>query len=113
AITLLRGSGLQTWTFWQDLSQLRQCYPNDWQSLVSNSGVLQVFGISNHIVAKEWGELMGLNPRDLDQLVREDVAVLRQGEGSLVCRRPDYLKDEVFAGLFDANQRFALQGKNG
>ena len=45
------------------------------------------------------------------ELAREDAAVLRQGQGSLVCRRPDYLKDEVFAGLFDANQRFALQGQ--
>jgi hypothetical protein len=78
---------------------------------LNNSGVLQVFGITNHNMAKEWSELMGLRPHDLDLLAREDAAVLRQGQGSLVCRRPDYLKDEVFAGLFDANQRFALQGQ--
>jgi type IV secretion system protein VirD4 len=113
AITLLRGSGLQTWTFWQDLSQLRQCYPNDWQTIVNNSGVLQVFGISNHNMAKEWGDLLGVHSQELNQLAREDVAVLRQGQGSLVCRRPDYLKDEAFTGLFDANPRFALQGKPG
>jgi type IV secretion system protein VirD4 len=113
AITLLRGSGLQTWTFWQDLSQLRQCYPNDWESILNNSRVLQVFGITNHNQAKEWGELMSLRPDDLDRLAREDVAVLRPGHGSLICRRPDYLQDEAFAGLFDANQRFALQGHAG
>jgi type IV secretion system protein VirD4 len=109
AITLLRGSGLQTWTFFQDFSQLRQCYPNDWQTIVNNSGVLQVFGITNHNMANEWSELLGVRPQDLDQLAREDAVVLRQGQGSLVCRRPDYLKDEVFAGLFDANSRFAMQ----
>jgi hypothetical protein len=38
---------------------------------------------------------------------------MRQGHGSLVCRRPDYLNDEIFAGMFDANQRFALQGQAG
>jgi type IV secretion system protein VirD4 len=113
AITLLRGSGLQTWTFWQDLSQLRQCYPNDWQTIVNNSGVLQVFGITNHNMAKEWSELMGQRAEDLHHLASEDVAVLRQGQGSLVCRRPDYLKDEMFAGRFDANQRFVLQGQPG
>ena len=112
-ITLLRGSGLQTWTFWQDLSQLRQCYPNDWQTIVNNSGVLQVFGITNHNMAKEWSELMGQRAEDLHHLASEDVAVLRQGQGSLVCRRPDYLKDEMFAGRFDANQRFVLQGQPG
>jgi type IV secretion system protein VirD4 len=53
AITLHRGSGLQTWTFWQDLSQLRHLYPNDWQTIVNNSGVLEVFGINNHLMAKE------------------------------------------------------------
>jgi type IV secretion system protein VirD4 len=109
AITLLRGSGLQTWTFWQDLSQLRQLYPNDWQTIVNNSGVLQVFGIANHHMAKEWSELLG--QQELDRLARDETIILRQGQGSLVCRRPDYLTDKVFAGLFDDNQRFALQGQ--
>jgi type IV secretion system protein VirD4 len=113
AITLLRGSGLVAWTCFQDLGQLRQCYPNDWQTIVNNSGVLQVFGITNHHMAKEWGELLGVSPQELGQLAREDVAVLRQGDGSVVCRRPDYLKDGVFAGQFDANPRFALQGQVG
>jgi type IV secretion system protein VirD4 len=112
AITLLRGSGLQTWTFFQDLSQLRQLYPDDWQTIVNNSGVLQVFGITNHNMAKEWSELLGQRAEQLAQLAREDTVVMRQGQGSLVCRRPDYLKDEVFAGMFDANQRFALQGQS-
>ena len=113
AITLLRGSGLQTWTFWQDFSQLRQLYPNDWQTIVNNSGVLQVFGITNHNMAKEWSELLGQRPEELAQLAREDAVVLRQGQGSLVCRRPDYLKDEDICRLFDANPRFALQGLPG
>jgi hypothetical protein len=64
-------------------------------------------------MAKEWSDLLGQPPGVLNQLAREEAAVLRQGQGSLVCVRPDYLKDEVFAGLFDANQRFALQGQNG
>jgi type IV secretion system protein VirD4 len=113
AITLLRGAGLQVWTVWQDLSQLRQLYPNDWQTIVGNSHVLQVFGITNHNTAKEWGELLGQSPEELVQLARDELAVLRHGHGSLVCRRPDYLKDEVFAGLFDANPRFALRGEPG
>jgi type IV secretion system protein VirD4 len=111
AITLLRGSGLQTWTVWQDLSQLRHIYPNDWHTIVNNSGVLQVFGISNQNMAREWGELLGVSPQELDRLAGEDAVVRRQGQGTVVCRRPDYLKDEMFAGLFDANQRFALNGQ--
>ena len=111
AITLLRGAGLQTWTFWQDLSQLRQLYPDDWQTIVNNSGVLQVFGIPNHNMAKEWSDLLGQGSQELDQLAREDAVVFRQGQGNVACRRPDYLTDKMFAGLFDANQRFALQAR--
>jgi type IV secretion system protein VirD4 len=111
AITLLRGSGLQTFTFWQDLSQLRACYPKDWESILNNSAAMQVFGITNHNMAKEWAELMGMRAQDLNRLALEDAAVSVRGKGSVVCRRPDYLTDEMFAGLFDANQRFALQGQ--
>lgn len=110
AITLLRGSGLQTFTFWQDLSQLRATYPKDWESILNNSGAMQVFGITNHNMAKEWGELLGMRAQDLDRLALDEAAVSVRGKGSLVCRRPDYLRDKAFAGLFDANPRFALQG---
>src|SRR5581483_7922083 len=113
AISLLRGSGLQAWTYWQDLSQLRQCYPRDWETILNNSGVLQVFGITNHHMAMEWSELLGQRAEVLDQLAPRDAVVHRQGQGSLVCRRPDYLKDEMFAGLFDDNPRFALQAQPG
>jgi type IV secretion system protein VirD4 len=113
AVTLLRGSGVQCWMFLQDLSQLRQLYPNDWQAIVNNAGVLQTFGINNYNMATEWGELLGLAPKDLDRMSREETAVRRQGQGSLVCRRPDYLKDAAFTGMFDANPRFALQGQPG
>jgi type IV secretion system protein VirD4 len=109
AITLLRGSGLQTWTVWQDLSQLRQLYPNDWQTIVNNSGVLQVFGLTNNNMAKEWADLLGQGPERLLHLPREDAMVHRQGDGITSCRRLDYLSDQAFAGLFDDNPRFALQ----
>jgi type IV secretion system protein VirD4 len=111
AITLLRGSGLQTWTFWQDWSQLRSLYPTDWQTILNNSGVIQMFGISNHGMARECSEVTGQSPEVFDGLAREHAVVMRQGQGSIVCRRPDYLKDEAFAGLFDANPRFGLQGR--
>lgn len=110
SISLLRNAGLQTWTIWQDLSQLRHLYPNDWQTIVNNSGVLQVFGITNNGMAKEWSDLLGLSSRDLNKLGRDNAFVHRQGQGSITCRRADYLKDAVFSGLFDANPRFALRG---
>jgi type IV secretion system protein VirD4 len=110
AVTLLRGSGLQVWLFFQDASQLRHCYPDDWQTFVNNSGVVQAFGFTNHTMAREWSEILGVGHQQLAELRREDAVVMRQGHGSQVCRRPDYLKDSMFSGLFDANPRFRLQG---
>jgi type IV secretion system protein VirD4 len=107
AITLHRGSGLQVWTAWQDLSQIRHLYPNDWQTIVNNSGVLQAFGINNHLMAKEWGEVLGMEPGELRRLAPDQAIISVHGD-CRVCRRPDYLRDKAFAGLFDPNPRFAL-----
>lgn len=108
AVTLLRGmGGLQTWSFWQDLSQLRLLYPGDWQTMVNNSAVVQAFGVNNHQMAREWSEFFG-RPADELAALRPEQAVLHvQGRGSRVCRRPDYLRDPAFAGLYDPNPRFA------
>jgi type IV secretion system protein VirD4 len=111
AVTLLRGSGLQVWTVWQDLSQLRLHYPLDWPTMVNNSAVLQVFGINNNLMAKEWAELLGKEPAELLRLAPEQAVLCMHGQGTRTCRRPDYLTDRAFAGLYDANQRFAGRGQ--
>ena len=61
-------------------------------------------------MAKEWGDLLGRAAEELDGLAHDEAAVRRQGQGNVVCRRPDYLKDKVFSGLYDANQRFRVAG---
>jgi type IV secretion system protein VirD4 len=108
AITLHRGSGLQCWSIWQDLSQIRLHYPLDWQTMLNNSEVLQVFGSNNHLMAKEWAEVLGMEPGELRRVAPEQAVVSVQGHDCRVCRRPDYLRDKAFAGLFDPNPRFDL-----
>jgi type IV secretion system protein VirD4 len=107
AITLLRGYGLQVWSFWQDLGQLRNLYPQDWQTMINNSGVLQVFGVNNHLMAKEWAEVMGVEPGELARLGRDEAGLFVKGEYHR-SRRPDYLRDRMFAGQYDDNPRFVL-----
>ena len=107
AVTLLRGAGLQVWSFWQDLSQLRQLYTQDWQTMIHNAAVTQLFSIPNHLIANEWGELLGMEPAALTRLAPEDAVVSIHGQGSRIVRRPDYLSDPPFAGLYDPNPRFA------
>jgi type IV secretion system protein VirD4 len=106
ALTLLRGYGVQVWSMWQDLSQLKQLYPTDWETILNNSAVIQVFGLTNGWAAKALAEIMDMPPGDLLGMGRNRQALLRPGEGPLITRRVDYLLDQHFAGLFDANPRY-------
>ncbi len=106
ALTLLRGYGVQAWTFWQDLSQLKQLYPQDWQTIVNNSAVMQVFGMTNHLMAAECAAVLGVRPQELMALPASGQMVHRARRGVTTSRRLDYLRDRRFAGLFDATRRF-------
>jgi len=104
AITLLRGYGLRTWSFWQDVSQLYRLYPHDWQTMVNNCKVLQAFGSANMNAARAIAELLGFYDAatvlDLDV---DEMALLIAGDEAVIAQKPNYLADPCFAGLFDAN----------
>ncbi len=107
AMTLMRGYGLQVWPFFQDLSQLQRLYPKDWQTIFNNAGVFQLFGVANHLMARESADLIG----DIDADVLRSMASDRQivsvsGKEGISCRIPDYLTDEAFVGDWDPNPMF-------
>ena len=107
SMTLLRGYGLQVWPFFQDLSQLQRLYPNDWRTIFNNAGVFQLFGVANHLMAKESSDLIG----DIDADVLRNMAKDRQiiaisSNKALSARLPDYLNDAPFAGQWDPNPMF-------
>ncbi|MGE3302607.1 MAG: type IV secretory system conjugative DNA transfer family protein [Hyphomonadaceae bacterium] len=107
SMTLLRGYGLQVWPFFQDLSQLQRLYPRDWRTIFNNAGVFQLFGVANHLMARESADLIG--DVDADQMRalpgdRQIVAV--SGQQAMQCRLPDYLTDAAFAGAWDPNPMF-------
>jgi type IV secretion system protein VirD4 len=106
-ITLCAGYGVHCWTFWQDMAQLQGCYPGSWQTLLNNSEVLQSFGIRNRHMAEQWGKYLDHGPESLMELPTEYQVVRLPGEGELCCRRPDYLRDAVFHGLYDRNPLYA------
>jgi type IV secretion system protein VirD4 len=107
SMTLLRGYGLQVWPFFQDLSQLQRLYPKDWRTIFNNSGVFQLFGVANHLMAKESSELIGDIDADVLRAMSKDRQVVAiSGEKALSCRLPDYLEDTAFKGLWDPNPMF-------
>lgn len=107
AITLLRGYGLQTWSFWQDVSQLKELYPRDWQVMVNNSQVFQAFGANNLGAAEEMSALVGfVSGRQFLEMERGEMLLQIAGDEAVVARLPNYLTDPVFAGQFDQNPFF-------
>lgn len=106
AITLLRGYGVQVWSFWQDVSQIRRLYPADWETMVNNCSVVQAFGALNLLAAQSMESLTGFGGGDgRAALELDDHEILLQiaGDEAVVARKPDYLSDPAFAGQFDPN----------
>lgn len=102
-VSLCRGYGLQAWTFWQDLSQLKTLYPSSWPTMVNNCDVLQVFGVKNYMAAREFSELLGAPLARVRDLKGERQLLVLEGQRprtSILC---DYLSDPVFRGRFDEN----------
>ncbi len=107
SMTLLRGYGLQVWPFFQDLSQLQRLYPKDWRTIFNNAGVFQLFGVANHLMAKESSELIGdINADVLRAMTKDKQIIAVSNEKAQSARLPDYLVDAPFAGQFDPNPMF-------
>jgi type IV secretion system protein VirD4 len=112
AVSLLRGYGLQVWTFWQDLSQLMKLYPSNWEAVVNNAAVLQAFGVPGHAARIGWRVVLGDADAQLaSELHADEMLVAVTGQPITRHTRANYLRDKPFAGRFDANQRFAGLGR--
>ena len=59
AVSLMAGYGMTLWMVWQDFSQLRLLYKDDWQSFLANAKVQQYFGINDPETAKTISEMLG------------------------------------------------------
>ncbi|MDG6078949.1 type IV secretory system conjugative DNA transfer family protein [Erythrobacter litoralis] len=104
AITLMRGYGLQTWSFWQDVSQLKHAYPTSWETIINNCQVVQAFGAPNMSAAKSLADLFVLmRPETVLDLDDDEMIVQTRGDDAFIARRPNYLADPAFAGRFDEN----------
>ena len=88
AITLMRGFGLQVWTFWQELDQIRASYPHSWRTIVNNSGVLQCFGIRNAQAALEIETLLGVHA-DLTKIGPTCQALKLGAAAPIIAQLPD------------------------
>lgn len=106
SMTLLRGYGVQTWTFWQDMSQLKHLYPLDWETILNNAGVVQAFGMPNGRSAAALGEVLGVPTDELLKLPKNEQFLLKASEQPIKARKLDYLADKMFKNLYAPNPRY-------
>lgn len=104
AVTLLRGYGLQTWSFWQDASQLQHLYPHDWPTMVNNSKVVQCFGANTLLAAQSMAQIVGhADPLAVLRLPPDEMLLQIAGDEAVVAKVPNYRIDPAFASQFDGN----------
>lgn len=114
----LAGYGLKLWPILQNLSQLRQLYPNNWQTFLANAGAVQIFGVNDRETAGEIVAQLGqtawleriekqsfrvvsnlLESVELQELTARDSGlqlVLRSGASPLLLKKMPYDQDEAF-----------------
>ncbi len=110
-VTLCAGYGVNCWMFLQDMAQLKAAYPDSWLTILNNCAVLQTFGIRNRYMAGQWGDYLEHGAESLLALSADRQVVHVDGQGEFCCRRPDYLNDAIFAGLFDDNPLHPPSGR--
>jgi len=104
AITLLRGFGLQTWSFWQDLSQLKRLYPQDWETMYNNCRAHQYFGITTPLLAEQIAKLtLRHGYSEILELDSDEMLLTLGGELPVIAQKPNYLSDPPFQGRYDDN----------
>jgi type IV secretion system protein VirD4 len=102
-MTLCRGYGAQMWLFWQNASQLVNRYKHSYKTILSNSGIIQVFGIANITAAADLADMLHLR-RDMLMNLKDDEQLVQFNKEILYpLPKFDYLNDERFKGKFDAN----------
>lgn len=112
AINLLRGYGVRVWSFWQDLSQIKSLYPEDWNSIINNCQAVQMYGFSNLAACREAGELLGFyGYEQLMELDRNEQLIQLKGQLPVVANRLDYLTDHQYKGLFESNPYYITNTK--
>jgi type IV secretion system protein VirD4 len=111
-ITLCRGFGLQVWSFWQDLSQIRTNYERSWETMLNNCVVLQIFGARNYMVANEFAAITGTTSDEIRRTeVDQQVIVVRGGDPARSSRL-NYLTDQPFRRLADPNPLYSSGERN-
>lgn len=66
AAGLLSGYGMKLWPIIQNISQLKQLYPENWLTFIANTGAIQIFSVNDRETASEVVQVLGKAARNQD-----------------------------------------------
>lgn len=130
AMGLMAGYGIQLWPILQDIHQLRGIYGKKADTFLSNAGVLQFFGVSDHESAQLVSNLTGqttvvystesssagkfgsnqseqhtgrplFTPDEVRTLPLEQQLLFVRGKHPILAKKLRYYADPEFQGFFD------------
>ena len=131
AVGLAAGYGVQLFTVFQDVAQMRDLYKGRWASFIGNAGIRAIFNLDDYDTARYWSDFIGAevtesssHSHDIfgiarnrssgetarpllspDELMRRYTAgkmlVLPQGARPIETDRVPYFADEQLRGLWD------------
>jgi type IV secretion system protein VirD4 len=109
--TYLRAHGVRLWTFWQDLSQLRSTYPQDWETLVNNTSAL-TFMPGTGLAGRELAAMAGVSRAALEGLAIDQQLVCETGQRPRIVQMARYWSDARFKDRFEPIPRFAVPSES-
>jgi type IV secretion system protein VirD4 len=101
-LTLCRGYGAKAWLFFQDLQQLQKNYPNGFQTILNNSGVMQIFGIDTYAAARDLSFQTGISANTILNLPANKQLLIIDGVVH-IADKINYLRGDDYCVGFDAN----------
>ena len=112
AAGLLSGYNVKLWPIIQNLGQIKELYPQNWETFFSNAGAVQVFAVNDLLTEEYLVRMLGKAVRDVEvggrlqrvvaqlretEEMEEELAraggreiVFRSGAPPLLLRRTDY-----------------------
>ena len=117
ALGLAAGYGVQLWTIFQDLHQLRATYGQAAETFLSNAGIAQAFSVNDVDTARWISTALGvrtvLDPATAGRrgssgwtgrvlLTLDEVMSMPPDRMLILAWKPRYYADAEFAGLFEA-----------
>ena len=94
AVGLAAGYGIQLWTVFQDVAQIKDLYKGRWSSFVGNAGVRAVFNLDDYDTAHYWSQFMGGHLVETTHTSRDKLGY-EQGDNVGETQRPLLSPEEI------------------